>query len=60
MKKVCQLLIIIACFSSCIFAKAENLLDGLIIYHENMLKNLNATRGVVFSGQLMFALTKKV
>ena len=42
-----------------ILAKATSLLDGLVVYPENMMKNLNATRGLVFSGQLMLALTQK-
>jgi adenylosuccinate lyase len=42
-----------------ILAKATSLLDGLIVYPENMLKNLNLTRGLVFSGQLLLALTQK-
>lgn len=42
-----------------ILAKATSLLDTLIVYPENMLKNLNLTRGLVFSGQLMLALTQK-
>ncbi len=42
-----------------ILAKAANLLDGLVVYPENMLKNLNATRGLVFSGQLLLALAQK-
>jgi adenylosuccinate lyase len=42
-----------------ILAKAASLLDSLVVYPENMLKNLNATRGLVFSGQLLLALTQK-
>jgi adenylosuccinate lyase len=42
-----------------ILAKTTSLLDTLIVYPENMLKNLNLTRGLVFSGQLMLALTQK-
>ena len=42
-----------------ILAKATSLLDTLIVYPENMLKNLGLTRGLVFSGQLMLALTQK-
>ena len=42
-----------------ILAKATSLLDSLIVYPENMLKNLNLTRGLVFSGQLLLALTQK-
>jgi adenylosuccinate lyase len=43
-----------------LLAKTAGLLDGLVVYPENMLKNLNATHGIVFSGQLMLALTQKV
>jgi len=39
--------------------KTTSLLDTLIVYPENMLKNLDLTRGLVFSGQLMLALTQK-
>jgi adenylosuccinate lyase len=42
-----------------LLAKTASLLDGLVVYPENMLKNLNATHGIVFSGQLMLALTQK-
>jgi adenylosuccinate lyase len=42
-----------------ILAKTVSLLDNLIVYPENMLKNLNLTRGLVFSGQLLLALTQK-
>lgn len=42
-----------------ILAKTASLLDSLVVYPENMLKNLNATRGLVFSGQLLLALTQK-
>ncbi len=42
-----------------ILAKTTSLLDTLIAYPENMLKNLSLTRGLVFSGQLLLALTKK-
>ncbi len=42
-----------------LLAKATSLLDGLVVYPENMLKNLNETRGLIFSGQLMLALTQK-
>src|SRR5947207_13578102 len=38
--------------------KTATLLDGLIVYPERMLENLNATRGLVFSGQLLLALTQ--
>lgn len=42
-----------------IMAKATSLLDSLVVYPENMMKNLNLTRGLVFSGQLLLALTQK-
>lgn len=42
-----------------LLAKATSLLDTLVVYPENMLKNLGITRGLVFSGQLMLALTQK-
>src|SRR5688500_2056296 len=40
-------------------AKTVGLLDTLVVYPENMLKNLGLTHGLVFSGQLMLALTQK-
>ncbi len=40
-------------------AKATSLLDTLVVYPENMLKNIELTRGLTFSGQLMLALTQK-
>lgn len=39
--------------------KTTSLLDTLVVYPENMLKNLEMTRGLIFSGQLMLALTQK-
>ena len=42
-----------------ILAKTTSLLDTLVVYPENMLKNLGLTHGLVFSGQLMLALTQK-
>jgi adenylosuccinate lyase len=39
--------------------KATGLIDGLVVYPERMLDNLNATRGLIFSGQLLLALTNK-
>ncbi len=39
--------------------KAKSLIDGLVVYPERMLENLNATRGLIFSGQLLLALTNK-
>ncbi len=38
--------------------KAASLIDGLVVYPERMLENLRATRGLVFSGQLLLALTR--
>lgn len=38
---------------------ATSLIDGLIVYPERMLENLRATRGLIFSGDLLLALTKK-
>ncbi|HLL72213.1 MAG TPA: adenylosuccinate lyase [Pyrinomonadaceae bacterium] len=40
-------------------AKSTSLIDTLVVYPERMLENLNATRGLVFSGQLLLALTQK-
>jgi adenylosuccinate lyase len=42
-----------------LLAKTASLLDTLVVYPENMLRNLHLTRGLVFSGQLMLALTQK-
>jgi adenylosuccinate lyase len=39
--------------------KTTALVDGLVVYPERMLENLNATRGLIFSGQLLLALTQK-
>src|SRR6266536_399734 len=39
--------------------KATSLIDGLVVYPQRMLENLNATRGLIFSGQLLLALTQK-
>src|SRR5436189_693477 len=41
-----------------ILQKMASLVDGLVDYHERMLENLNATRGLIFSGQLLLALTQ--
>jgi adenylosuccinate lyase len=38
--------------------KTASLLDGLVVYPERMLANLNATHGLVFSGQLLLALAQ--
>jgi adenylosuccinate lyase len=40
-------------------AKTTSLLDTLVVYRENMLKNISLTGGLVFSGQLLLALTQK-
>jgi adenylosuccinate lyase len=37
--------------------KAASLIGGLIVHADRMLENLNATRGLVFSGELLLALT---
>src|ERR671919_1464570 len=39
--------------------KAIGLIDGLVVYPERMLENLGATRGLIFSGQLLLTLTNK-
>lgn len=40
-------------------AKSASLFDNLQVYPERMMANLNLTRGLVFSGQLLLALTNK-
>jgi adenylosuccinate lyase len=39
--------------------KAIGLIDGLVVYPERMLENLRLMRGLIFSGQLLLALTNK-
>ena len=39
-------------------AKATSLIDTLVVYPERMLENLHATGGLVFSQQLLLALTQ--
>jgi adenylosuccinate lyase len=39
--------------------KATSLIDGLVVHQARMLQNLQMTRGLVFSGQLLLALTQK-
>jgi adenylosuccinate lyase len=39
--------------------RTTTLVDGLVVYPERMLENLNATRGLIFSGELLLALTQK-
>src|SRR5256885_17175328 len=41
-----------------ILQKMTSLIDGLVVYPERMLENLNATHGSIFSGQLLLALMK--
>ena len=38
--------------------KMTSLVDGLVVYPERMRENLEATRGLVFSGRLLLALTQ--
>src|ERR1700716_77712 len=42
-----------------ILHKATSLIDGLVVHPDRMLQNLQLTRGLVFSGQLLLALTQK-
>jgi adenylosuccinate lyase len=42
-----------------ILQKAIGVIDGLVVYPERMLENLNAMKGLIFSGQLLLALTNK-
>ena len=39
--------------------KAVSLIDGLVVYPERMLENIQLTRGLIFSGQVLLALTQK-
>ena len=39
--------------------KATSLIAGLVAHPERMLENLEATRGLIFSGQLLLRLTQK-
>jgi adenylosuccinate lyase len=39
--------------------KTIGLIDGLVVYPERMIENLKATKGLIFSGQLLLALTNK-
>src|SRR5881394_1324848 len=41
-----------------ILQKMASLVDGLVVYPERMLENLNLTRGSIFSGQLLLTLTR--
>lgn len=40
-------------------AKATNLIENLLVYPENMMKNINLTRGLVFSQKVLLRLTEK-
>jgi adenylosuccinate lyase len=42
-----------------ILHKATSLIDGLVVHPERMLQNLQLTKGLIFSGQLLLALTQK-
>jgi adenylosuccinate lyase len=39
--------------------KTIAVIDGLVVHAERMLENIQATQGLVFSGQLLLALTQK-
>ncbi len=39
--------------------RLANILDNMIVYPKKMLENLNLTRGIIFSQELMLELTKK-
>jgi adenylosuccinate lyase len=41
-----------------LLAKAENLIDRLLVYPERMKKNLESTGGLIFSGQLLLDLAE--
>lgn len=40
-------------------AKMKGIVENFFVYPDNMLRNLNGTRGLIFSQQLLLALTKK-
>ncbi|MBE0644822.1 MAG: adenylosuccinate lyase [Bacteroidetes bacterium] len=40
-------------------AKMKHIVENFFVYPENMLRNLNGTRGLIFSQQVLLALTKK-
>jgi len=40
-------------------ARLANLIDKMIIYPKQMIKNINLTKGVIFSQEIMLELTKK-
>lgn len=39
-------------------AKMKGIVEKLLVYPENMLRNINGTRGLIFSQQVLLALTK--
>jgi len=39
-------------------SRLGNILDKMIIYPKNMIKNINATKGLIFSQEIMLELTK--
>jgi len=39
--------------------RLKGIIDGLVVHPENMMKNLNLTKGLIFSQQVMLSLTKK-
>jgi len=41
-----------------LLAKAENLIDRLLVYPERMKKNLESTGGLIFSGRLLLDLAE--
>ncbi|MFZ1730586.1 MAG: adenylosuccinate lyase [Bacteroidota bacterium] len=40
-------------------AKMKHIVENFFVYPENMLRNLNGTRGLIFSQQVLLSLTKK-
>ncbi len=42
-----------------ILAKFTDVVDGLVVYPDNMMANLRKTRGLIFSQPLLLALTRK-
>lgn len=40
-------------------AKMKHIVENFLVYPEHMLRNLNGTRGLIFSQQVLLALTKK-
>ena len=40
-------------------AKMKGIIENFLVYPDNMLRNLNGTRGLIFSQQLLLALTRK-